>query len=153
MNKLDVLAAMVSDLKPDILGITESWATDSILDCELQLAGYQMFRCDRPSEHRGGGVLLYVRCSLQPIELHTKSQYGEHVWCHIGDLLVGVFYRSTNDAVVGGDNVLKLHQVLQEMSNRNVLIMGDFNYAEIDWSRHTVSTSALSGCRKFFRVV
>ena len=39
------------------------------------------------------------------------------------------------------------------MSNRNVLIMGDFNYAEIDWSRHTVSTSALSGCCEFFRVV
>ena len=84
MNKLDVLAAMVSDLKPDILGITESWATDSILDCELQLAGCQMFRCDRQSEHRGGGVLLYVRSSLQPIEFHTKSQYGEHVWCQIG---------------------------------------------------------------------
>lgn len=50
------------------------------------------------------GVLLYVRSSLQPIEFHTKSQYGEHVWCQIGDLLVGVFYRSTNDAVVGGDN-------------------------------------------------
>ena len=49
------------------------------------------------------------------------------------DMLVGVFYRSTNDAVVGGDNELKLLQVLQEMSNRNVLIMGDFNYAEIDW--------------------
>jgi len=31
--------------------------------------------------------------------------------------------------------------------------MGDFNYAEIDRSRHTVSTSALSGCREFFRVV
>ena len=90
---------------------------------------------------------------MQRIEFHTKSQYGEHVWCQIGDLLVGVFYRSTNDAVVGGDNELKLHQVLQEMSNRNVLIMGDFNYAEIDWSRHTVSTSALSCCREFFRVV
>ena len=95
--------------------------------------------------------MLEVRCSLLSSTLShsTVSMSG----VKLGDLLVGVFYRSTNDAVVGGDNELKLHRVLQEMSNRNVLIMGDFNYAEIDWSRHTVSKSALSGCCEFFRVV
>jgi len=84
---MDLLVATVSDLAPDIVGVTESWANDSILDCELQLHGYQLFRCDRPSDNRGGGVLLYVRSSLAPIEFHTKSQYGEHVWCQVDDLL------------------------------------------------------------------
>ena len=130
---MDLLAATVNDLAPDIVGVTESWANDSILDCELQLQGYQLFRCDRPSDNRGGGVLLYVRSSLAPIEFHTKSQYGEHVWCKVEDLLVGVCYRSTNVAVVGNDNEIKLHNVLQEVSNRHVLFMGDFNYTDIDW--------------------
>ena len=35
INKMDLLAATVNDLAPDIVGVTESWANDSILDCEL----------------------------------------------------------------------------------------------------------------------
>jgi len=37
---LDLLAATVTDLAPDIVDVTESCANDSILDCELQLHGY-----------------------------------------------------------------------------------------------------------------
>ena len=103
INKLDLLVATVLDLKPDILGITESWANGNVLDGEPQLQRYQLFRCDRPSDNRGGGVLLYVKSSLNPVEFHTVSQYGEHVCCQIGDLLVGVCYRSTNVSVVGND--------------------------------------------------
>ena len=58
INKLYLLAATVLDLKPDVIGITESWANGNVLDSELQLQGYQFFRCDRPSDNRGGGVLL-----------------------------------------------------------------------------------------------
>jgi len=78
MNKLDLLAATVCDLKPDILGVTESWANDNVLDSELQLQGYQLFRCDRPSNNRGGRVLLYVKSSSNPIEFHTSSQYSPY---------------------------------------------------------------------------
>ena len=45
-----------------IIGITESWANDHILDVELQIEGY------RNIEHKGGGVLLYVRNLLNPSE-------------------------------------------------------------------------------------
>jgi len=112
INKLDLLVATVCDLKPDVLGITESWANDHVLDSELQLQGYQLFRCDRPTDNRGGGVLLYVKSCLKPVEFHTLSQYGEHVWCQIDDLLVGVCYRSTNEAIVGNNNESKLYSVL-----------------------------------------
>ena len=48
-------------VQPDILGITESWTHDGILDAELSYDDYTLFRCDRPCDRRGGGVLLYVR--------------------------------------------------------------------------------------------
>ena len=38
---------MVDDIKPHILGITESWANNDITDAELRLEGYVMFRKDR----------------------------------------------------------------------------------------------------------
>ena len=50
---------MVDDIKPRIIGITESWANNDITDAELGLEGYVMFRKDRMGR-RGGGVLLYI---------------------------------------------------------------------------------------------
>ena len=35
---------MVDDIKPHIIGITESWANNDITDAELGLEGYVMFR-------------------------------------------------------------------------------------------------------------
>ena len=37
-------------LNADVIGITESWATSQILDSELSLSGFHMFRNDRKSE-------------------------------------------------------------------------------------------------------
>ena len=34
------LLSTVIEMKPDIVGVTETWATDSILDSELDLEGY-----------------------------------------------------------------------------------------------------------------
>ena len=35
---------------------------------------------------RGGGVLLYVKEELSPVEFHTSTEYPEHVWCRLGDV-------------------------------------------------------------------
>ena len=58
INKKTELNIMVDDIKPHIIGITESWANNDITDAELGLEGYVMFRKDRMGR-RGGGVLLY----------------------------------------------------------------------------------------------
>ena len=87
------------DLNPDVIGITESWTHNNIEDAELMLHGYQLFRCDRSTGNKGGGVLLIVKDVFNPIEFHTKTTYGEHVWCKVGDLL-GVCYRSENTTTV-----------------------------------------------------
>jgi len=112
-----------------------------------------MFRKDRHTDNRGGGVLLYVKDIFHPTEYHTKTQYGEHVWCRIGSLLIGVCYRSSNTAVVGADNATLLNQLLLEVSNSHVLILGDFNYPEINWSSHTTSSTACGDTDDFLKTV
>ena len=59
INLKDELNIMVDDIKPHIIGITESWANNDITDAELGLEGYAMFRKDRMG--RRGGVLLYIK--------------------------------------------------------------------------------------------
>ena len=47
INKKNELNIMVDDIKPHIIGITESWANNDVTDAELGLEGYVMFRKDR----------------------------------------------------------------------------------------------------------
>ena len=87
----------------------------------------------------GGGVLLYVREELSPVEFHTSTEYPEHVWCRLGDdrgrgLLVGVCYRTTS-LVFDCDVNARLREVLTELRDERVLLMGDFNYPGVDWLR------------------
>ena len=68
VNKKNELNIMVEDIDPHIIGITESWANIDITDAELGLTGYVMFRKDRIGR-RGGGVILYVKESIQAYEI------------------------------------------------------------------------------------
>ena len=149
INKVDLLHATVYNLKPDIIGITESWAHPDIFDSELLLDGYQLFRCDRSSPSKGGGVLLYVNSELNPVEFSTKTTYGEHVWCQVDDLLIGVCYRSPNTVIVGRENELDLRNVITEVSNSHFVLIGDFNYPDVDWVTHTVKPGATAETSRF----
>ena len=73
---------VVSGKYHHIIGITESWAYTDITDAELGLTGYVVFRRDRIGR-RGGGVILYVKESIQAyeIKLERVADYDEAVWC------------------------------------------------------------------------
>ena len=117
INKKSELDFLVADIDPHVIGITESWANEDIVDAELALTGYVMFRKDR-QERRGGGVILYVKESIQAYEITLKSEADsvEAIWCNIVTrnltLTIGVVYvldlilSSQNELV---DNV-KVHE-------------------------------------------
>ena len=75
---------MVEDIEPQIICITESWANADITYAELGFTGYIMFRRYRIGR-RGGGVILYVKQSIQAyeIKLESEADYDEAVWCKI----------------------------------------------------------------------
>ena len=121
INKIDEFVANVSELQPDIIGITESWANDKILDAELSLNGYVMFRHDRNTGNKGGGVLLYAKYNLDPVQFVPQTKFPEHVWCKVKskdgiELLIGVCYNSNNGKIFSSDTHLLLRQLLCEVS-------------------------------------
>ena len=75
---------MVADIDPHVIGITEPWANKDIVDAELALTGYAMFKKDR-RERKGGGVILYLKESIQAYEITLKSEADceEAIWCNI----------------------------------------------------------------------
>jgi len=110
-----------------------------ILDSEFSIPGFKLFRADQNNGHRGGGVLLLVRDDLGAVEVTLRSTFSDQVWCKIKikngeDLCIGICYRSPNPDFCDRDNDMKLCDMLAEMRGRPTLLMGDFNFPDIDWS-------------------
>ena len=101
INKKNELDIMVDEIKPHIIGITESWANNDITDAELGLEGYVMFRKDRMGK-RGGGVLLYIKETIPAyeVQLHEEADCNEAIWCKLvtghTTVTIGVVYRCPN---------------------------------------------------------
>ena len=73
INKKNELNIILHDIKPHIIGITESWANNDVTDAELGLEGYVMFRKDRIGR-RGGGVLLYIKETIPAYEVQLQEE-------------------------------------------------------------------------------
>ena len=138
-HKMPELLTVVEALTPDVIGVTESWGNKDIEDQEFAVPGYDIFRADRMGGHRGGGVLLLVISGFNAVEVKLDNSFCDQIWCKIKiqngeDFYVGVCYRSTNPLFSDGDNNNKLCKMTQEVQGRSLLLMGDFNYPDIDWS-------------------
>ena len=135
INKKDELNIMVDDIKPHIIGITESWANNDIKDAELGLDGYAMFRKDRMGR-RGGGVLLYINDTIPAyeVQLQEEADCNEAIWCKLvtghTTVTIGVVYRCPN---ITKQNNEKIHNAISEVSKGDCIIMGDFNHGNIKW--------------------
>ena len=52
------------------MNLTETWLTKAINDKDADVEGYNMFRCDRTDNTKGGGFAIYV---------YNKLKIG-HTW-------------------------------------------------------------------------
>ncbi len=135
INKKNELNIMVDDIKPIIIGITESCANDDITDAELGLEGYVMFRKDRIGR-RGGGVLLYIKETIPAyeVQLQEEADSNEAIWCKSvtghTTVTIGVVHRCPN---ITEQNNEKIHNAISEVSKGDCIIMGDFNHGNIKW--------------------
>ena len=118
INKKNELDIMVDEIKPHIIGITESWANNDITDAELGLEGYVMFRKDRMGR-RGGGVLLYIKETIPAyeVQLQEEADCNEAIWCKLvtghTTVTIGVVYRCPN---ITKQNYEKIHNAISEVS-------------------------------------
>lgn len=134
--KFEELKIYVANNDLELIGITETWFHSEITSAEVTIPGYKLYRKDRRGK-TGGGVALYVSEKLCSTYCNNLSDYVcEACFCNIkiGDrgeeISVGIIYRSQNCSQLENDNMFDL---IKLVSNKNVVIMGDFNYPGIDW--------------------
>ena len=70
--KRDELLLLIEEHQIDIIGLTESWSREGILDGEVCFDGFNLFRRDRSDGRRGGGVMLFVKDNIPSINISDK---------------------------------------------------------------------------------
>ena len=77
----------VSDVKPAVIAVVETWFKDTLHDSLLCPRGYSLFRKDRATSD-GGGVAFFVRKDILINEIDLGSD-GKHLDILCLDLLFG----------------------------------------------------------------
>ena len=121
----------------------------------MDIPGYHIFRCDRTKKKRrfgrnSGGVAIYVRediagtfeCSL---DFSNGSVETVAIYSKAMDLHIACVYRqpdslaNRSDAKAFKQAMHKLHLVLSEIRQQNIIITGDFNLPHAYWGNGDVS--------------
>jgi len=102
---------------------------------------------------------LYVKDSLHSelCEDLTNFDFDESLWCKLesnngkGQLLVGACYRCPTSSPENNAKLLELFESANNHShNSHILVMGDFNFPEINYNDSTVDAGPDSEANKFF---
>ena len=140
LNKRSEFLVAMEIYKPDIVGITEikpKTTRYKVQESELAMDNFDIFH---NLEEDGRGLLLYVKTTLNASLCEIDNDFSEKLFVECkpnGDdrLLLGLIYRSSNDTMADthAENLNKLFVQISNMKASHKLIMGDFNYPQIDW--------------------
>ena len=145
VNKKQELKDRITKEWPDIIGINEV-KLKNMNGVELKREEfkpdnekYDIFEVNVEKEG-GRGQLLFADKKLNAEELKIKSTAEEVLAIKIdtekgNSLIVALMYRSPSST---SENNKKIRQAIEEITNMDgsdIIIMGDFNYKEINWER------------------
>ena len=130
--------------KPAIVALTETWLCEGVGDSEVDIPGYNLFRCDRKGRLHGG-VLLFVSTTLKARMLdcmRSPDCLVEQLWISVKSsggavTYVGVIYRSPIST-----DLSFLQQLRSYTRHARVCLLGDLNCPHICWSTYTPSSLA-----------
>lgn len=141
-NKMDELKTRILIHDAMIIGINEVLPKNSRYsptNAELHIDGYDMFINNAGNDEGIRGTALYIRSELKATEVTMKTVFKEQIWVSMNlsggnKLLVGCVYRSPSSSE---ENNRKLYDLITEAGERkysHLVIMGDFNFKNIDWN-------------------
>ena len=157
-NKRDELQILLSSFpcKSCLIVITEVNAKNSqtaILETEININGYNIFGCNVGSpSHRG--IAVYVRNDICASEVIVDSLFSEYIFIQVlvgkrPVMTVGAIYRSRSSSLSNDDNLYKLISYMNSNFPGRLLLIGDFNFPNIDWSNWSSQSTIISSGNKF----
>lgn len=148
LNKIGELEILINIVKPDVMVITEvfpkSMNSANIDKNEYMIKGFTCFSGSVDENSRG--VVIYVREGLNADYCSSvaNKDFKESVWCELRinkteKLLIGGVYKSPNSDAVNHVALNRMITQAVELDYKNTIIVGDFNFPEVNWDSWTVN--------------
>ena len=113
---------------------------------------------DNDLSGNGRGVALYVKEDVHCSLLYVDSKYDDFVVLQMESgvdekLLIGIFYRSPNNSPESVRSFFTLLNLICSKFNCRKILVGDFNFTQIDWASVSGTRSSCSMCNKFVDIL
>ena len=159
-KKINELRLIRSSVQSGIHFITlsETWLNEQILDSEISIEGYKVFRLDRANKgggiavyaknelsevfrldraNKGGGIAVYAKNELSVVRRDDLEMDGvEGLWVELflpksRGILLGTFYRPPNSSRYFDKEFVSKFEVMLDIATaeeKEVILLGDFNF-------------------------
>ena len=157
VNKRGALEGLLQTLvkKPAAIIITEvnpKTNGDGLLESEFSINGYNLHSINIGSPGKRG-ILIYIDSCFKSSEVNFISDFSEYVIVKItfnsSTLHLGAFYRSPSSDIENDGKLLSLLDTISKSTRENILLIGDFNYKNIDWLNHASNNHSSTSEKKF----
>ena len=141
--ELSDLVASSAAYSPHLVAITETWLNGDVPDGTVVLPGYgRLFRTDRPSMRRGGGVLILARDDVKCVRRDDLQLWEESVWIELELILpgksvvLGCVYQPPSFLSADVEHFINDMDATLEKLDRcrsHVAVVEDFNATSSQW--------------------
>ena len=141
-NKVKYLRDSAVESNAPFIAITETHLKPEVLDAEVRIDGWSLYRADRGPGKSHGGVAIYLRNDLigQLVTAHSNSQCETLVVkVKTLNLLLMCVYRPPDATSENfGESINICQKAIEDVTEKDpkvkdVLILGDFNLPCITW--------------------
>ena len=156
-NKIPELETIVQDFNPDIIAISEVKPKSTrfpLQPKEILLCGFQ--EPEHNLDVTGRGVCIYVREGLS-YRLKKANNFEQVVIIELegedkDPTTIAVMYRSPTSSPADND---KLNQEIRDIFQNQgcTIVVGDFNYSEINWASQSCRAGPLHRSTVFLRTI
>lgn len=145
-KKVKLLSEIAQEKSALILALTESHLTENIHDAEINMENYTLFRTDRTSNRKKGGVITYIHnhvAALSEILISTSNSYTE---AHaifikgIDTILINIYRPPACPTNKFLEPISQIKNILQNLQGPmpTILLTGDLNFPMINWVTESV---------------
>jgi len=157
-NKIDELKCILSVYKSiHVICITETHFNSDILDAEIFIEGFSMFRKDRDFKidnstsniSGGGGSIIYIKnsCNASLVSSFLKAPDSLAINVNTSGGLISIccIYRSTSLNLEQNNMLLScIKNISSEKNVFETIIIGDFNLPNVSWETGSVNSGISS---------